>query len=281
MRRALRASVFSPPPLKFRTAGFPQYGFKQEFNHALRAKRFDMVRGPLVESEPIGPEGQAPCGVALPLPGPILSRGPWLTGRLCCPARSSLTMASSEPLVVTGRLICFVPPALRRRVGPQFKPHVFPYVPSPGPRWTDRVHSTVASPTAVVFAILAEARRPQTPRRLVLAWKVSRGCLKFAFATARTVASPSPTRTFTTELSTSGSLRPPSVMTTQATVNSCDRSRTGKTRSRMGCKPRHKDTKKHKKTVICRVRRLLEFNRRNRRTLRISAVFLGVFVPWW
>ncbi|MFI5460561.1 MAG: hypothetical protein ACHRXM_34540, partial [Isosphaerales bacterium] len=27
--------VFSPPPLKFRTAGFPQYGFKQEFNRDL------------------------------------------------------------------------------------------------------------------------------------------------------------------------------------------------------------------------------------------------------
>ena len=38
MRRALRASVFSPPPLKFRTAGFPQYGFKREFDHALRAE---------------------------------------------------------------------------------------------------------------------------------------------------------------------------------------------------------------------------------------------------
>jgi hypothetical protein len=28
--------VFSPPPLKFRTAGFPQYGFKQEFDRDLR-----------------------------------------------------------------------------------------------------------------------------------------------------------------------------------------------------------------------------------------------------
>ena len=33
---ALRVPVFSPPPLKFRTAGFPQYGFKQEFNRDLR-----------------------------------------------------------------------------------------------------------------------------------------------------------------------------------------------------------------------------------------------------
>jgi hypothetical protein len=28
--------VFPPPPLKFRMAGFPQYGFKPEFNRDLR-----------------------------------------------------------------------------------------------------------------------------------------------------------------------------------------------------------------------------------------------------
>ena len=33
---ALRVSVFSPPPLKFRTVGFPQYGFKREFDRDLR-----------------------------------------------------------------------------------------------------------------------------------------------------------------------------------------------------------------------------------------------------
>ena len=31
-----RPPVFSPPPLKFRTAGFPQYGFKREFGDDLR-----------------------------------------------------------------------------------------------------------------------------------------------------------------------------------------------------------------------------------------------------
>ena len=28
-------SSFPPPPLKFRTSGFPRYGFKLEFNHDL------------------------------------------------------------------------------------------------------------------------------------------------------------------------------------------------------------------------------------------------------
>ena len=33
------------------------------------------------------------------------SSGPWLLGRLCCPARSSLTMATSAPLAATRRLM--------------------------------------------------------------------------------------------------------------------------------------------------------------------------------
>ena len=31
------SSVFPPPPLKFRTVGFPQYGFKREVHDDLRA----------------------------------------------------------------------------------------------------------------------------------------------------------------------------------------------------------------------------------------------------
>ena len=40
--------MFSPPPLKFRTAGFPQYGFKQEFDRDLRydaRKAKSLIRG--------------------------------------------------------------------------------------------------------------------------------------------------------------------------------------------------------------------------------------------
>jgi hypothetical protein len=46
-----------PPPLKFRTAGFPQYGFKQEFWDDLRriasAYTSQQPRSP----SPCGPEG--------------------------------------------------------------------------------------------------------------------------------------------------------------------------------------------------------------------------------
>ena len=49
--------MFSPPPLKFRTAGFPQYGFKLEFNRDLHhdaAKAPRLIRGQsLVRLPPI------------------------------------------------------------------------------------------------------------------------------------------------------------------------------------------------------------------------------------
>ena len=63
------------------------------------------------------------------------------------------------------RLIFFVHPALRSRVGPQFNLRVCSYMPSPLPRWTDRERVTVTSPTTLVFAISAEARHPHTRAR--------------------------------------------------------------------------------------------------------------------
>jgi hypothetical protein len=71
----------------------------------------------------------------------IQSRGPWLACGLCCPAGSSLTMASSETLTPSHRLIFFVRRvfALRPRMDwvrelPQFNPRVFPFVPPSVPR---------------------------------------------------------------------------------------------------------------------------------------------------
>lgn len=140
-------------------------------------------------------------------PGTLSSRGPWLACRLCCPAGSSLTMASSETLAATERLICFVRPALRRRVVPQFNLHVFSCMPSSGPRWTGREHTTVTSPDRAGLRHLCSGSTSTVPRSLVLTRTASRGWIRFACATACTIASPSPTRTFTTELSPDGSPR--------------------------------------------------------------------------
>jgi len=167
LRDALRASVFSPPPLKFRTAGFPQYGFKWVVDGDLR-RRTDLYALPAWLMSPVAPRRM--CGGDLSQTHP--SRGPWLAQRLCCPPESSLTMASSEPLAAAHRLICFVRRALRPRVGPQFKRRVCSCMPSPAPRWIVRKHATASLPPAMVFAISAEARHPHPPRAMVPAWAV-------------------------------------------------------------------------------------------------------------
>jgi|HubBroStandDraft_6_1064221.scaffolds.fasta_scaffold842150_2 hypothetical protein len=161
LRNALPASVSFHPPLKFRTAGFPQYGFKREFRRDLREQ--SLIRGQSRHrlTRRHGPCGQAPCGVTRRLVEAIPSRGPWLANRLCCPARSSLTMASSEPLESVRRLICFVRRTPQKRVGPQFKFRVCLYMPSPVPRWIGQVQLTVASLTTLVFIFSTEIRHPQ------------------------------------------------------------------------------------------------------------------------
>ena len=54
----------------------------------------------------------SPMGKPFPVTTPhswtLQSRGPWLAGRLCCPARSTLTTTSSETLIPSRRLIFFV-----------------------------------------------------------------------------------------------------------------------------------------------------------------------------
>ena len=151
------AIVFPRPSLKFRTAGFPQYGFKREVRRDLRRGRPGLYVTPVCLWETCGP-----CGQEIGSPSHTLSsRGPWLADRLYCPARSLLTMASSEPLVANPRLIFFVRGSLRRRVGPQFKLSVCSCMPPPVPRWIGQVHSTVASLSASVFAKSAVARHPR------------------------------------------------------------------------------------------------------------------------
>ena len=107
-------------------------------------------------STPSGPRGQVSAGGVVHLD--LQSRGPWLASGLCCPARSSLTMASSEPLGLSRRLML-----LRRRVfASSAEAERFPNllcvsvlsVPSPVPRRTGRLHPTVASPPVLAFAHL-------------------------------------------------------------------------------------------------------------------------------
>jgi hypothetical protein len=103
------------------------------------------------------------------------SRGPWLDSVLCCPAASSLTMASSEPLAASCRLmssttgLCHT--ASRERF-PNLLRSSLPFVPSLVPRRTKRLRLAVASPLAWTFAVLAWARHPQ-----FCALRFQRGCV--------------------------------------------------------------------------------------------------------
>ena len=158
------------------------------------------------------------CGPRACLTEPVVSTAfpvqrPLARRALCCRSRSSLNMASSESVCPFQCLIFFVHWifALRPRMGwyrqiPQFAPRIYNSVPSSVPRRSCRVHLVVSSSTVIAFTQSAQARQPQIHAR-----RFSRGCVTWLqsslYATARSLASPSPTRTFTTELSPDGSPR--------------------------------------------------------------------------
>jgi hypothetical protein len=141
------------------------------------------------------------------------SRGPWLSGVLCCHTRSLLTMASSESVCPFQCLIFFVHwiLALRPRMGwykqiPRFAPRIYDSVPSSVPRRSCRVHLVASSPTVIAFAIFAVARQPHPTHAGSHVGRVTR-LQSSLYATARSLASPSPAKTFTIELSPDGSPR--------------------------------------------------------------------------
>ena len=122
-------------------------------------------------------------------------------------------MASSESVGPFQCLIFFVHWifALRPRMGwyrqiPQFAPRICHSVPSSVPRRSCQVHVVVSSLTVIAFAISAMARQPHPAHAGSHAGCVTR--LQSSLnATARSLVSPSPARTFTIELSPDGSPR--------------------------------------------------------------------------
>ena len=107
-----------------------------------------------------------------PPPPPLQSRGPWLARGFCCPAGSSLPMASCEtlaPLPAPYALYAGSWPDGLVWAGSERFPNLLrlslPLVPPSVPRWTDRVHLAVPSSIALAFTFFAEARHPHAPRR--------------------------------------------------------------------------------------------------------------------
>ena len=141
----------------------------------------------------------------------IQSRGPWLAKGLCCPFGSLLTMASSEALASFCCLIFFVQQvfALRFRMGwmreiPQFTLRICNFVPSSVPRRLSQVQTVVPSLRVLAFVFSVEAQQSAFLCRRFSHRRVTR-LQSSRQATARSLASPSPTRTFTFELSSAGS----------------------------------------------------------------------------
>jgi hypothetical protein len=102
-----------------------------------------------------------------PPPPALQSRGPWLARGFCCPAGSSLTMASCEtlaPLPATYALYAGSSPDGLVWAGSERFPNLLrlslPAVPPSVPRWTDRVPVAVPSSVALAFTFFAEARHP-------------------------------------------------------------------------------------------------------------------------
>jgi hypothetical protein len=96
--------TFPLPSLKFRTAGFPQYGFKPVAPAVTFAatrtggRLYTVVARSILSAVclPLCEGWHRPARAFRP-------RGPWLGIGLFCPVTSSLTMASSEPLVHSRR----------------------------------------------------------------------------------------------------------------------------------------------------------------------------------
>jgi hypothetical protein len=134
------------------------------------------------------------------------SKGPWLASGLCCPAGSSLTMASSEPLLPTRRLIGLRPAGAWGRRGSQLL--------SACPCFRAVCLTPVDS---VVFGCCSTTdvslRRHRTGSASTFPGKrrfTPGGVTRLhssLYAAARKLARPSPTRAFTVELSSHESPR--------------------------------------------------------------------------
>ena len=162
----LHTRVFPSPPLKFRTAGFPQYGFKWDVScdlrqppdlYATQAMAFGSVA-----SSAFQPNRQP---VALP------SRGPSHRGRVVL----------SHPLNRYYDLICASSPLSPIYVldgeslpngwceeGPHFQLPVSLNVPSSVPRWIERVQLAVYFPTRTSLRRFSTGSASTNPRSSVL-----------------------------------------------------------------------------------------------------------------
>ena len=193
--------TFPPPPLKFRTTGFPQYGFKLAFSRCdlqppderLSDRPTCTLPPGLIRNRP--PSTVPPVALRQDVGGSVVrafqSRGPWLAGGFCCPTRSSLTMASSAPLGPLATLCIMATsrcPTVCSGLGPRGSPFSSVYLFSschlPYPDGWSGSH-WLTSPLLLSLHLLCTGSASITPPSSALRWTASRGCKVRFNATAR------------------------------------------------------------------------------------------------
>jgi hypothetical protein len=205
--------TFPLPPLKFRTVGFPQYGFKRAVSRALRPCSGALPR-PQWRSRPCAFSFRSrACAQAARTVSDTTHppSGPWLLRRLFCPPASSLTMATSELLPATAGF-GFMPTAPRRTEGPQFTLPELEAVPPSLLRWFQDADRRVCAPD-LAFAHPVRARQPLSPL-IRITWGLLTKRQHSLNAAARPLAGPAPDGTFTAELACGRSPFRTSAMTT-------------------------------------------------------------------
>jgi hypothetical protein len=157
-----------------------------------------LISGQWKRFDPCSPRGQY-GGISF---GSFRSRGPWLVSGLCCPAKSSLTMASSEALGPSRRFMYYPAGLCPRGPGSRDSP-IYSACPSLRAVFrtpSDRMGLGCGSSTRVAFAKSVQARRPRCHASRFTHGRIT-GPQSSLDAAARRVACPSSTRAFTFELS--------------------------------------------------------------------------------
>lgn len=205
--------TFPLPPLKFRTVGFPQYGFKRAVSRTLRPRSGALTR-PQWSSRPSAFSFRSrACAQAAHTASDTTHppSGPWLRQRFFCPPASSLTMATSELLPATAGF-GFMPTALRRTEVPQFTLPELDSVPPSLLRWLQDADRRVCTP-GLAFAHPVRARQPQSPHNRTTCGLLTKRQHSLN-AAARNLPCPTPVGTFTAELACGRSPFRTSAMTT-------------------------------------------------------------------
>ncbi len=202
---------FPPPPLKFRTVGFPQYGFKLAPATATFAPR--AYRPPLCLLSECGVCSVVGFRQAAPHPSDRTTSPVALGSASGCSVRQPLRLLWPHPSLCRPRRVYeLIPAAAQPAEVPQFTLPELDSMPPSLLRWLQDADRRACAPD-LAFTHPVGVRQPLDPHtglRVVVLTKLQHSLN----AAAWNLAGPAPDGTFTTELACARSLRRTSVMTT-------------------------------------------------------------------